>query len=377
MQEIIDNIQKKIIKSTQIPEDINCGEIYMATCKTSNKSYIGQAKCYTKSEGNFKIWGSKKRWRSHIYESRSEYDHSKILNSAIRKYGENDFELKTLIKCNLNELDHWETEYIKIYNTIIPNGYNIMNGGSHRTVSPEAKIKIKNYRKGKKHSDLTKLYMSIGHFDHRKGEGLNKLIKPQSKSAKKYIIEYPIIKDNKLHFISSFSNSYETALEKINQLELEHKSLEKITKIKENRILGNTKKKDKIVLPEFITAIYNDIYKIGYEVSNYKFCDGTTVPSKQFISANTNTRNLHNASVYLKSLKNIDSNLSFKIPDLPIGFTFSKRVSRGNKIDLFQVKTDWTENNIKYKNFQDMTLSIEEKYNMAKKYYDSLEIYKN
>ena len=37
----------------QIPNDINMGEIYMGTCKTSGKSYIGQAKGYVNCAASF------------------------------------------------------------------------------------------------------------------------------------------------------------------------------------------------------------------------------------------------------------------------------------------------------------------------------------
>lgn len=47
MSKTINEIKITEYISTKIPEDINKGEIYMATCKISNKSYIGQAKCFT------------------------------------------------------------------------------------------------------------------------------------------------------------------------------------------------------------------------------------------------------------------------------------------------------------------------------------------
>ena len=124
-----------------IPEDINMGEVYMATSTTTGKSYIGQAQCYTKCQEKFKKWGSIKRWQTHISEAKSKKDHNQFLNSAIRDYGRDDFTVQVLIKCELPVLNDIEIAYIKSKNTLAPNGYNIMLGQGLHGVSEEAKIK--------------------------------------------------------------------------------------------------------------------------------------------------------------------------------------------------------------------------------------------
>src|SRR5579885_2084127 len=122
----------------KIEEKLNRGEIYIVNCKTNKKSYIGQAKCYV-SDGNnkYKKWGTNGRWKSHIYEARRHINHSRLLDGAIRKYGENNFIVKKLCECELDKLDYWEIEYIKIFNTITPNGYNLLKGGKNRNISDE------------------------------------------------------------------------------------------------------------------------------------------------------------------------------------------------------------------------------------------------
>lgn len=366
--------------SIEIPADINKGEIYIATCKISKKSYIGQAKCYINNEGKFKIWGIKKRWKSHIYEARSELDHSKILNSAIRKYGEDNFIINTLIKCDLDKMDYWETEYIKAFNTIIPNGYNIMKGGAQRSVSEEAKQRLKEIRTGRKHSDLTKLYMTVSHLERPKKNNLPDYI---YKNDTGYKIKYPIIENNKIIFIMKQKRDLNSAIKLIETLEVQHNSTEKIKQIKENRALMNKKKKDKMIdIPEFIVPIYNGIYKVGYRVEGLKFCDGSLAQTIDFNAANTNTRNLKNAKNYLKSLQIQNSDLAFKIPELPKGFNYFEMPNKKKtkKLKGFQICTGYKIKNKKkitiYKSFIDTHLTMEEKYNLAKKLYDSLQIHK-
>lgn len=89
------------------------GFIYKITNKVNGKSYIGQ----TRKSVEF-------RWRQHK-NSKDNYD----LHNAIRKFGEDNFEITTLKECDYSELDKWEIYYIAQYNTF-RNGYNMTKGGS-------------------------------------------------------------------------------------------------------------------------------------------------------------------------------------------------------------------------------------------------------
>ncbi|QKF93902.1 GIY-YIg endonuclease [Fadolivirus algeromassiliense] len=371
------------INSGNQPNDINMGEIYIATSKTSGKSYIGQAKCYINCEGNIKIWGTKNRWRSHIYESRSSYDHSTVLNSAIRKYGENDFYVRTLVKCDLDKLNYWEIEYIQAFDTLLPHGYNIMKGGSHRSVSEEAKERLQQYRLGRQHKEMTKLYMSISQL--KISSDLPRYLYKKRRNNKIiYYVRYPIIENNEMDFIIKNVQSIDIGKKMILELEQKYDTTNQINKIKAERALTNKKKKDKIELPEYITPIYDGIYKIGYRVSNYIYSDGTNADNKDFTNANTNTRNLHNAKVYLASIERINANLSFQIPKLPNGFLYFTEKNRvDTKIEGFKIRTGYKVNknpNPKskkkvpiYKKFCDMNMSLQEKYNAANNFYNTLE----
>lgn len=138
----------------------------------SGKSYIGQT-------NNLKRRNYQHRVRNHC-----TYFHR-----AIKKYGWNNFTHDILKEgLTLEESNYWEQYYIKQYNTLIPNGYNLTTGGLNcehsketklkRSLSrrnriqpkhtEEAKQKISLSHMGMKHTELSKKWMSIVHtgFKH-------------------------------------------------------------------------------------------------------------------------------------------------------------------------------------------------------------------
>jgi group I intron endonuclease len=114
-------------------EDYNQGEIYIARCSTTGMSYVGQAKKYMGE--NMQKWGTSARWTRHVLESQKanlrEYNYE--INKAIREHGVHNFEVTKLCDCLLVELDIMEQRYIRDYNTLHPNGYNMTHGGSDGT----------------------------------------------------------------------------------------------------------------------------------------------------------------------------------------------------------------------------------------------------
>lgn len=113
------------------------GCVYCATNKINGKKYIGKT-----------IMSLSNRIYAHKY--RSIRGESGYLNSAIRKYGFDNFEWLSMYEdtneCNLFDK---EKELILILNTKNPNGYNITDGGEGSTgarykLSERAKINITN-----------------------------------------------------------------------------------------------------------------------------------------------------------------------------------------------------------------------------------------
>jgi group I intron endonuclease len=94
------------------------GFIYKITNKISGKCYIGETKQET----------PEMRWREHLY-SISRDKGCPALGGAINKYGLENFKFEVVIICFDEDRYIYEREYIKKYNSQIPNGYNILPGG--------------------------------------------------------------------------------------------------------------------------------------------------------------------------------------------------------------------------------------------------------
>jgi hypothetical protein len=132
LNDLIDKIDNINIKeNTKKITDIQImGEIYMATCRTTKLSYIGQTRTHRKNNDKYNKFGSYKRWQGHLQEARNNpKNQSTYLNNAIRKYSEDDWDVVLLKTCEVIDLDTEECFHIKEYNTLYPNGYNLTGGG--------------------------------------------------------------------------------------------------------------------------------------------------------------------------------------------------------------------------------------------------------
>lgn len=100
--------------------------------------YIGQT---TQADPN-------RRWRSHI-RSVKYGNGCPVLSNAIKKYGIHNFKFEIIIICFDDDINYYEKEYIKKFNTLVPNGYNIHEGGV-----------LGGMFKGHQHTDETKQKLS-------------------------------------------------------------------------------------------------------------------------------------------------------------------------------------------------------------------------
>lgn len=117
------------------------GYIYKITNKVNNKCYIGQTK-------ELKV---EKRWKNHINDIKQERG-CPALREAVKKYSWTNFKFEILIICFDEDRFRFETEYIKKYNSQVPNGYNITIGGEGgcfkgKNHTEETKKKISTYFK--------------------------------------------------------------------------------------------------------------------------------------------------------------------------------------------------------------------------------------
>ena len=117
--------------------------IYRILNKITKKCYIGETKCKDVT----------RRWNQH----KQTIEINKgcpALRDAIKKYGIENFEFSVLIICFDDDRFKYEIEYIKKYNSVVPNGYNITKGGEGggfqgKKHTEEVKNEIKNKLKQK------------------------------------------------------------------------------------------------------------------------------------------------------------------------------------------------------------------------------------
>lgn len=93
--------------------------IYKITNILNGKIYIGQS------------IDIPKRIYEHKYKAFCKEDRSYrcAIHNAFRKYGLDNFEFEILEETKIEELDEKEIYYIEKYNSLYPNGYNILKGG--------------------------------------------------------------------------------------------------------------------------------------------------------------------------------------------------------------------------------------------------------
>ena len=123
--------------------------IYKIINQIDGKIYIGQT-----------IKTVQYRWKKHLIEAQSNRHGCKYLNSAIRKYGEKNFKVETLLQVGSREwLDYYETKFIEQFESTNPAiGYNICRGGqgnpnpNRKPLSEETKRKIGLGNRGKTRS---------------------------------------------------------------------------------------------------------------------------------------------------------------------------------------------------------------------------------
>ena len=93
---------------------MSCG-IYKITNQINGKCYIGQS------------INIQQRWKDERCGAfnPSDVEYNSIKSRAFRKYGLNNFTFEILEECETNELNELEALYANLYNSYVPNGYNV------------------------------------------------------------------------------------------------------------------------------------------------------------------------------------------------------------------------------------------------------------
>lgn len=106
-------------------------DIYLIKNIINNKIYIGQAK------------NAKERFQGHCKPSAAHRDNS-LIDKAIQKYGKENFQIE-ILESQIENYNERERYWIQYYNSLTPNGYNILLGGDEPPIMkgyehPEAKL---------------------------------------------------------------------------------------------------------------------------------------------------------------------------------------------------------------------------------------------
>lgn len=142
------------------------GTIYKITNIINNKVYIGQ----TTLKNPFS------RINRHFYKNNKDCPR---LKNAINKYGKTKFKIELIcsILTNQKDLNYFEQFFIKQYNCISPNGYNLTFGGNQGGgLSEESKLKISRQKLGKP----SKLKGKAKTLEHRLAMSVSRKGKPQT-----------------------------------------------------------------------------------------------------------------------------------------------------------------------------------------------------
>lgn len=118
--------------------EVICG-IYKITNKFNGKCYIGQS---------IDIY---RRWTEHKNVKYWNYNRSKLLYKAFRKYGVHNFNFEIVERCSKERLSVREEFWIKKCNAFGSDGYNLNAGGhSHQAWKGRKRSHVRAYRKWNK-----------------------------------------------------------------------------------------------------------------------------------------------------------------------------------------------------------------------------------
>lgn len=163
------------------------GYIYKITNKITKQSYIGQT-----------IMDLDERWRQHCKSN----SNCRYLKSSLKKYGVDTFEFKLICICFDNDLDKYECFYMNKYDTLVPNGYNLREGGNSGRHHEETKRKISESLKNRTDIVRSKSQLGKPHTEEIKNKISKALIgikhKPESiQKRRELLIKHNIFKIDK------------------------------------------------------------------------------------------------------------------------------------------------------------------------------------
>jgi group I intron endonuclease len=143
------------------------GSIYKVTNTVNSKIYIGQTRQNPAS----------KRWYSHKWDALHGRTKTAFANALVL-HGCENFTFEVICTCsNLEELNKKEQEYILLFSSLAPSGYNLMKGGDNFEKSNETREKLSSSLKGRIINEEWRKNISDGHRGLKKSEETKKKIR--------------------------------------------------------------------------------------------------------------------------------------------------------------------------------------------------------
>jgi group I intron endonuclease len=107
--------------------------VYLITNIINGKRYVGQTTNSLEC-----------RWAAHQKSKNCRY-----LYAAINKYGKDNFTIESICEPpTIDLMNEFEAEYIHLYNTLVPNGYNLTEGGRVPRHNSDTRKKMSESHKG-------------------------------------------------------------------------------------------------------------------------------------------------------------------------------------------------------------------------------------
>ncbi|QIG60125.1 GIY-YIG catalytic domain-containing endonuclease [Dishui Lake large algae virus 1] len=218
----------------------NKGQIYCIKNTINTLAYIGQTVKYRKSVK----FGYEKRFKEHLAYSTTKK--ASIFGKAILEIGKDNFYIELLEECDINITDYRERYWIDAYNTLYPNGYNVLYGPPY---SNDETVK-------KKISDTMKLFFA--NEDNRKLYStfhMNKFKPIPDKEIKKIEI-HPIKQDGENKIVYMYLHYSDNTIQR-----RRYGGIHEEYEITFNRCYGNA-----------LTLVTNDMNKIVIKTSRIDQC---------------------------------------------------------------------------------------------------------
>ena len=148
-------------------ENDKIGYVYLTTNLLNGKQYVGQH-LHDGFDNGYKGSGN-------------------AIKAAFKKYGWDNFTCEVLQWCaTQTQLNEVEDNCIRLYGTMVPNGYNLKGGGANGRYSEEARGNISKAKKGKKLSEESRKRNSVFQKKFRESAKGKEVSKKQSETMKKY-----------------------------------------------------------------------------------------------------------------------------------------------------------------------------------------------